>query len=82
MRVFCRRVIENPTDLVANHDLYLLNHICQSTVTFTDSFNLSLDRGAVRGDLMDQVVKFKTSRNISFGSNSGRDVAHLLSDVS
>ncbi|XP_035711213.1 pickpocket protein 28 [Folsomia candida] len=76
-----KRVIENPTDLVANHDLYLLNHICQSTVTFTDSFNLSLDRGAVRGDLMDQVVKFKTSRNISFGSNSGRDVAHLLSDV-
>ncbi|XP_035708133.1 LOW QUALITY PROTEIN: pickpocket protein 28-like [Folsomia candida] len=74
-------VIDNPTNREANHDLYFLNHICESTMTFTDSFNLSLEGGAVRKDLIDHVVKFKTDRNISFGTKAGQRIVHLLRDV-
>lgn len=66
----------------ANYDLYLLNHICNSTLTFTDFFNLSLYEGAVRKDIFDQVMEYKTSRNLSFGSTSGQGVVQLLRDVS
>ncbi|OXA61991.1 Pickpocket protein 28 [Folsomia candida] len=74
------RLIANPTDPHANEDLYQINHICQSSITFKDTFNFSLDHASVRKDLIEQIVKFKISKNHAFGS-SGVDFAHLLRDV-
>ncbi|XP_021965019.1 pickpocket protein 28 [Folsomia candida] len=74
------RLIANPTDAQINSDLYRLNHICQSSSTFKDSFNLSLNRGAVRRDLIRQVIEFKASRNLPFGTNSAT-FNYLLRDV-
>ncbi|XP_035716458.1 uncharacterized protein LOC110855362 [Folsomia candida] len=77
---FESRLIANPTDPHANEDLYQINHICQSSITFKDTFNFSLDHASVRKDLIEQIVKFKISKNHAFGS-SGVDFAHLLRDV-
>ncbi|XP_021957283.1 pickpocket protein 28 [Folsomia candida] len=75
-----RRLISNPTDAQSNSNLYRLNHICQSSPSFKDSFNFSLDRGAVREDLIDQIIKFRATQNFSLWTNH-LSFADLLRDV-
>lgn len=78
----CRRVQLDPTNQEASQDLYLLDHICQTSTTFSETFNFSLEYGSIKSEIREPLLDFGKNQTTNNSSAAGRKITDLLQDVS